>query len=100
MKAIGSMIREIRKDMSVIATATPTKAIFKKVKHMEKEFIAGLMEKFMMENGVKELKMAMECGKVYLEIAIWANGLTQKLTDTGYTNGKMGIDLRVAGTNV
>lgn len=50
------------------------KVIFKREKLMEKEFIIGQMEKSMMVNGVKELKMVTECGKVYLVIAIWGNG--------------------------
>jgi len=60
--------------MSVIVMAILMKVIFKREKLMEKEFIIGQMEKFMMVNGVKELKMVTECGKVYLVIAIWGNG--------------------------
>ena len=68
------MIKGIRKDMSVIVMAILTKAIFRKEKLMARESITGQMEKSMMVNGVKELKMAMACGKVYLETAIWVNG--------------------------
>jgi hypothetical protein len=60
--------------MSVIVMAILMKVIFKREKLMEKEFIIGQMEKSMMVNGVKELKMVTECGKVYLVIAIWGNG--------------------------
>ena len=94
------MIRETKKDMSVIVMAIHMKVIFRKEKLMARESITGQMAKSMMENGARELRMAMECGKVYLETAIWVNGLTQKLMDMEYINGKMEIDLRAAGTNV
>jgi hypothetical protein len=100
MKAIGSTTKEIKKDMSVIVMAIPMKVISKKEKHMEKESIAGRMVKSMTENGAKELKMDMECGKVYLVTVIWGNGSILKLTVMGYINGKMEIDLKAAGTNV
>jgi len=74
MKETGLMIKGIRKDMSVIVMAILTKAIFRKEKLMAREFITGLMEKSMMVSGARELKMAMGCGKVYLEIATWGNG--------------------------
>ena len=44
--------------------------------------------------------MVMECGKVYLEIAIWDNGLIQKLMVMESINGKMAIDLKGVGINV
>ena len=94
------MTKETRRGMSVIVMAILMKVIFKKERLMGKEFIIGQMEKSMMGNGAKELKMVMECGKVYLETAIWVNGLTQKLMDMEYINGKMEIDLKAAGTNV
>ena len=94
------MIREIKKDMSVIAMEILMRVISRKVKLMVKEYIIGLMEKYMMANGVKELKMVMECGKESLVIAIWVNGSILKLMDMEYISGKMEIGLRVAGTNV
>ena len=63
------------------------KVIFRKEKLMARESITGQMAKSMMENGARELRMAMACGKVYLETAIWVNGLTQKLMDMEYING-------------
>ena len=74
MRECGLWIREIKKAMKDIAMVIHMKAIFKKVKLMAKEFITGLMVKYMMANGVKELKMVMECGKEYLVIVIWDNG--------------------------
>ena len=94
------MTREIKKDMSVIVMEIHMKVIFRKGKLMARESITGLMAKSMMGNGARELRMAMACGKVYLETAIWVNGLTQKLMDMEYINGKMEIDLKAAGINV
>jgi len=94
------MTRETKKDMSVIVMAIHMKVIFRKGKLMARESITGLMAKSMMGNGARELRMAMACGKVYLETAIWVNGLTQKLMDMEYINGKMEIDLKAAGINV
>lgn len=48
------MIKEIKKDMSVIAMEILMRVISKKAKLMEKESIIGLMEKYTMANGVKE----------------------------------------------
>lgn len=74
MRECGLWIREIKKDMNDTAMVIHMKEILIKVKLMEKEFITGLMVKYMMVNGVKELKMVTECGKEYLVIVIWDNG--------------------------
>jgi hypothetical protein len=74
MRECGLWIREIKKGMKDTAMAIHMKGIFKKVKLMVKEFIIGLMVKYMMENGVKELKMVTECGKEFLVTVIWDNG--------------------------
>ena len=68
------MIKETKKDMSVIVMEIHMKVIFRKEKLTERESITGQMAKSMMENGAKELRMAMACGKVYLETVIWVNG--------------------------
>lgn len=74
MKACGLMIKEIRKATNVIAMAILTKVIFRRERLMEKVSIIGQMERSMMENGVKESKMVMECGKEFSEIVTWDNG--------------------------
>ncbi len=74
MKACGLMIKEIRKATNVIAMAILTKVIFRRERLMEKVSIIGRMERSMMENGVKESKMVMECGKEFSEIVTWDNG--------------------------
>lgn len=42
----------------------------KLVKLMERECISGKMEKYMMGNGARDLKKAMEFGEVYMVILI------------------------------
>lgn len=49
--------------MSGIQTGINTKVNLRKVRLMGKEFITGILEKFMMENGVQGLKTEMEFGK-------------------------------------
>lgn len=67
---------------------------------MEKEFIIGLMERFMMENGGMELKKVMECGEAFLVIRILDNGRIVKLMDMEYINGKMETDMKALGSIV
>ncbi len=81
-------------------TAIHMKEILSMAKLKEKEFIIGLMEKYMMENGSEELKMAMACGKVYLVIAIWDNGKIVRHMAMEYINGKMVIGTKDIGMNV
>lgn len=54
MKEGGKMIKDMEKVMRDIKTETDMKEIFKTAKLTGKEFIIGLMEKFMMENGIWE----------------------------------------------
>ena len=56
---------------------------------MEKDYINGLMEKFMMENGNMESKKAMEFGKGLIKTHILVNGKTTRQMVTGFINGKM-----------
>ena len=74
MRECGLMTRGIKKAMNVIVMAIHMREILKKVRLMVKVFIIGPTEKYMMESGAEELKMDMECGKEYLEIATWVNG--------------------------
>lgn len=66
---------------------------------MEKEYIHGRMEKFMMENGNKDSSMVMESGKVCMEILTLENGEDQKLRVMEFTIGKMEIGMKVNGNN-
>lgn len=99
MKECGLMIKDTKKDMSDTVMVTLTREISKKEKLMVREYIYGLMAKSMTVNGVGELRTVMECGRVFLEIVTWVNGLIQKLMVMEFINGKMVIDLREAGIN-
>lgn len=64
---------------------------------MEKEFINGIMEKFMMENGVWDKKTVLEYGKDYLMIVIKENGKTIKLKVLVLIFGVMEINTKENG---
>ena len=67
------------------------------VKHKVKVSILGLMEKFMMENGMQLLNMVMEFGKVSMVIAILESGINLELMDMECIHGQMETDMRVNG---
>ena len=69
-------------------------------RHMGKVYILGLMERYMMESGRMELKMAMVYGKEYLGILIQVNGKILKQMGMVYISGKMVTDMKVNGCNV
>lgn len=53
MKVIGLMIRGREEGLKFIKMEISTQVIINMEKPTEKEFILGIMEKFMMENGKK-----------------------------------------------
>ena len=53
MRVFGKMISEMAGVLNVILMVTLTMAHFRMGKHMAKEFILGIMEKFMMGSGIK-----------------------------------------------
>lgn len=73
-KECGLMTKDIKKDMNVIVMVIHMREILKKERLMVKVFITGQTERYMTESGAEELRMDMECGKEYLEIATWDNG--------------------------
>ena len=97
MKDSGPMIRGREREWKDILMEISMKAIFIRERHMEKEFIIGLTEKFMTESGRMESKRATGCGRAYLEIPISVSGKTQRLMDMEFTSGKMEIGTRVPG---
>lgn len=64
---------------------------------MEKDFTNGNAVINMMENGSRELSMAMAFGKDSTETVILDSGYRIKLMDTESTNGQMVINTRVGG---
>jgi hypothetical protein len=69
-------------------------------KHTVKEYTHGIMVKFMMESGIKDLSMAMASGEVSQETHTLVNGVIQKPKDSEFTPGKTAIAMRVNGDNV
>ena len=97
MRDNGSKISVQEKDTKGTVTATHTRVISYRAKHMVKVYIPGPTAKSMMANGLKELKRATVCGEASSVIAIWDSGTTAKLTVMEFISGKMEIDMKVAG---
>jgi len=93
----GEMTREKAKEWKDIQMEINMKEIFIREKLMEKEYIIGQMEKFMMESGKMVLKKDTECGKEFLEILILDNGKTQRQMVMEFINGKMETDMKDLG---
>jgi hypothetical protein len=55
-------------------TATSTKEISQRAKHMEREYLPGPMEKFMTENGTTESRRAMAYGRAQRETRTSVSG--------------------------
>ena len=64
---------------------------------MEKEFINGIMVRFMMENGFMDKKTVSEFGKDCIMIVIKENGKTIKLKDLELIYGVMEIGMKENG---
>ena len=67
---------------------------------MEKGFTNGIMVKFMMVNGCRDLSMEMACGKVRMVSHILGNGNCLRLMGTVFMFGKMGISTKESGKSV
>lgn len=83
--------------MSDILIITNMKGNSKMEKLMEKEFIHGLMEKSMMENGREVSKKVMVYGKDYLEIHILENGKIVKQMGMEFILGRMATVMKGNG---
>ena len=64
---------------------------------MERVFIPGKIERFMMENGIRDWKKDMVFGKEVIMIAILVNGLVLKLMVMVYILGQMEIGMKDSG---
>ena len=64
MKECGLMMLDMAKDMKGFQTITHILVCIPMVKHTERVYTLGIMDKYMMENGMKELNMVTEYGKV------------------------------------
>ena len=66
-------------------------------KPMVKEYIFGLMDKFMMGSGKKDLNMDMVFGKELKGILMLVNGNFLRLMVTVFIFGLMGTDMKECG---
>ena len=69
-------------------------------KPMVKEYIFGLMDKFMMGSGKKDLNMDMVFGKELKGILMLVNGNFLRLMVTVFIFGLMGTDMKENGNKV
>ncbi len=70
MKVNGRKILDGAEDLNAIKLEILMKVNTSRIKLMAKEFTSGSREKFMMESGFKERKLAMAYGEECMEIAI------------------------------
>jgi hypothetical protein len=100
MKEIGLMIKEMEKDLKDMQMEILILEYFSKEKHMVMVYIDGLMEKFMMVNGTRDLNMDMVYGKVIKMIHMLVNGLSQEHMVMGSISGLMEINMKENGSHV
>lgn len=72
--------------------------IFIMEKLMVRESIFGLMVKFLMGSGRKDLNMDMVYGKVLKETLMLVNGNFHRLMDMGFIFGRMVIGMKENGS--
>lgn len=72
--------------------------IFIMEKLMVRESIFGLMVKFLMVSGRKDLNMDMVYGKVLKETLMLVNGNFHRLMDMGFIFGRMVIGMKENGS--
>lgn len=94
------MTFEMGEALSVTLMGILTMVHFRMVKPMVREFTPGIMVKFMMASGIKDLSMATESGEVYSTILTLENGVHQKLKAMVSIYGRMEIDTKENGSNV
>jgi hypothetical protein len=78
---------------------TSTKANTRLASLMEKESIPGNLERFTMENGIRERKQAMESGKPMMVSPTWASGKTASQTAMAFINGVMATSMKESGSS-
>jgi hypothetical protein len=100
MKEIGLMIKGMVKDLKDMQMVILILESFLKEKHMVMVYIHGLMEKFMMDSGIKDLNMDMVYGKVIKMIHMLVNGLSQEHMVMGSISGLMEINMKENGSHV
>lgn len=97
MKVNGKETRGMEMDMKFSKMGIAIEDSILTTNRTEKEFINGIMEKFMMESGFKDKKTVSEFGKDYIMIVIRENGKTIKLKGLELIFGVMGIGMKENG---
>ena len=97
MKEIGKMTKDMAEAMRNSKMEMFIRVITSMVELMVREYSHGLMERFMMENGVKESKKVMVYGEELTETHISANGNKAKLMVTECISGKTVTGMRESG---
>lgn len=100
LKANGKVINDMGKVMKDLPMAISIRASTPMVSPMEKVFILGQIQRYMMVNGDKESSMAMGCGEAPKAIVILVNGLRAKHLATVCMSGKIKINTKVSGTRI
>lgn len=100
MRESGTTIWEMEEDSRGILITILISVSSKTEKRTEKVFIHGIMEKFMMESGIKDWSMAMASGEAYQETRTLVNGVILKPKDSESIPGKTVIVMRANGDNV
>jgi hypothetical protein len=92
------MINEMAEVLKFLQTEQNMLVYFWTIKLTAKVFILGKMEKFMRENGFKELNRALEYGKVKMVTVTVVNGKTVKLKVMVSILGLMVTVMKVNGS--
>jgi len=100
MKETGCRINVMDEDTKSMLTEISTKDSTKMENLTVKVFLHGPMEKFTMENGRTELKMAMAFGKVFQAIPTSENGWIAKPRDMVCMFGKMATSTKGNGFRI
>jgi len=97
MRAFGRKTCGMERDLKDTPMAIRIMGNLSMVRLMEREFILGKIERFMMVNGIKDWRKDMAFGKEVIMIAILVNGLVRKHMVTVYILGRMEIDMKDSG---
>jgi hypothetical protein len=100
MKASGCKIKDMEEPLRDLQMEIPSKVNIIRAKLMERVFLHGKMEKFMMVSGNRASNKDMEFGGVQMVTLISDNGRKVKRTGMAFILGQMEIDLRENGKRV
>ena len=97
MKASGRETSAMEMDMKYLKMVIAIEDNTWIINLTEREFINGIMEKFMMGSGFRAKKTVSESGKDCSMTAIRENGKITRPKDSALTSGVMGTGMKVSG---